>query len=358
MIFAVAKPANLSDITVRDATLEYLEILERRVMRSQLSAATLTSYRRDLLEFTTLLGPDTDLDSIEADDLEIALTTLAKSPDRRYRVGVKIAEDGSTPPGRGPYSLARWFTAVRGLFRWAVDKGYVQVDPTVKVTPPRVPTRVGGTRVGLRLDEALTLREAPAVRSSGQLRADQRLSLRDKAILRLLVESGPRVSELCGANRSDIRVHEETGTPVLHVRGKGRKDRDLPLSKPTVEVIERYLAEERPAPPTPQRPHDMVERRRIDDAAGALFVSVRGWRLSPRDVQRMVQRYAKEFLGRRATPHSLRHTALTVLARAGVDIATVAQIAGHASLSTTSVYMDDSMSAAVEAIAESPLARP
>src|SRR5690606_40862917 len=81
--------SDLSDITVRDATLEYLEILKRRVMRSQLSAATLTSYRRDLLEFTTLLGPDTDLDSIEADDLEIALTTLAKSPDRRYRVGGK-----------------------------------------------------------------------------------------------------------------------------------------------------------------------------------------------------------------------------------------------------------------------------
>ncbi|WP_277068384.1 tyrosine-type recombinase/integrase [Saccharomonospora viridis] len=354
----MAKPANLSDITVRDATLKYLEILERRVLRSQLSEATLTSYRRDLTEFTTLLGPDTDLDSIEADDLEIALTKLAKAPDRRYRVGLKIAEDGSTPPGRGPYSLARWFTAVRGLFRWAADKGYVQVDPTLKVTPPRTPTRVGGTRMGLRLDEALTLREAPAVRSSEQLRVDQRLSLRDEAILRILVESGPRVSELCGANRSDIRLHEETGTPVLHVHGKGRKDRDLPLSKPTVGLIERYLAEERPAPPVPQRPHDVAERRRIDDAAGALFVSVRGWRLSPRDVQRMVQRYTKEFLGRRTTPHSLRHTALTVLARAGVDIATVAQIAGHASLSTTSVYMDDSMSAAAEAIEESPLARP
>ncbi len=127
MIFAVAKPANLSDITVRDATLEYLEILERRVMRSQLSAATLTSYRRDLLEFTTLLGPDTDLDSIEADDLEIALTTLAKSPDRRYRVGVKIAEDGSTPPGRvrtrslagsRPCAACSGGRSTKGMCRW------------------------------------------------------------------------------------------------------------------------------------------------------------------------------------------------------------------------------------------------
>ncbi|HEY6738145.1 MAG TPA: tyrosine-type recombinase/integrase, partial [Actinopolymorphaceae bacterium] len=173
----------------------------------------------------------------------------------------------------------------------------------------------------------------------------------------LLVESGPRVSELCGANRSDIRVHEETRTPVLHVRGKGGKDRGLPLSAPTAALIERYLTEERPAPPSPPAdPHDRAARVRYEDASRALFVSVRGRRLSPRDVQRMVERYTKEYLERRATPHSLRHTALTILARAGVDIATVAQIAGHASLSTTSVYMDDSMSAAAEAIAGSPLA--
>lgn len=352
----MAEPKALSAVSVRDATLEYLEILERRVVRSQLSATTLHAYRRDLSEFVTLLGADTVLDSIEADHLEVALTTIAKAPDRRYSRGLKIGEDGSTPPGRGPHSLARWFAAVRGLFRWAADKGYVRIDPTTRVTPPRAPKRASGARLGLQLDEALALRTAPAERAPESLRADQRLSLRDEAILRLLVESGPRVSELCGANRSDIRLHEETGTPVLHVRGKGGKDRDLPLSRATSDLLERYLAEERPAPPRPQRPHDRAERIKIDDAAGALFVSIRGWRLSPRDVQRMVARYTK-VLGRRATPHSLRHTALTILARAGVDIATVAQIAGHASLATTSVYMDDSMSAAAEAISTSPLAR-
>ncbi|REF34666.1 tyrosine-type recombinase/integrase [Thermasporomyces composti] len=351
----MARPRSSSEVTVEAATLEYLEILERRVARAQLSPTTLLAYRRDLTEFTTLLGPDKALDEIEPDDLEVALTTLAKSPDRRYTKGLKIAEDGSTPPGRGPHSLARWFAAVRGLFRWATDKGYVQVDPTTRVSPPRVPKRAAGARIGLQLDEALTLRSSPASLPREALRADQRLTLRDEAILRLLVESGPRVSEVCGANRSDVRVHEETGTPVLHVRGKGGKSRDLPLSKATLTAIERYLAEERPPPPTP-RTDDRAERIKVQDAANALFVTIRGRRLSPRDVQRMVERYTRQFLGRRATPHSLRHTALTILARAGVDIATVAQIAGHSNLSTTSVYMDDSMSAAVEAIARSPLA--
>lgn len=354
---AMARPKTLNEISVRDATLRYLEVLERRVMRSQLSSSTLDSYRRDLDEFVTLLGSDTVLDHIEGDDLETALTTIANAPDRRYRDGVKIAEDGSTPLGRGPHALARWFAAVRGLFRWAADQGYVQIDPTTRVSAPRLPKRASGARRGLQLDEALSLRAAPSGRSSETVRADQRLSLRDEAMLRLLVESGPRVSELCGANRNDMRIHEDTDTPVLHVRGKGGKDRDLPLSRATTELIERYWAEERPAPPEPKHPHNRAERGRIADAAGALFVSIRGWRLAPRDVQRMVQRYATEYLGRRATPHSLRHTALTVLARAGVDIATVAQIAGHDSLTTTSVYMDDSMSAAAEAIDQSPLGR-
>lgn len=353
----MARPTSLSDINVRDATLRYFEVLERRVMRSQLSAATLHAYRRDLEEFTTLLGPDTTLDDVESDALETALTTIANSPDRRYQQGMKLAEDGSTPLGRGPHALARWFAAVRGLFRWAAEQGYVQLDPTTRVSAPRAPKRAEGARKGLQLDEAMNLRVAPGDRSPSSLRADQRLSMRDEAMLRLLVESGPRVSELCGANRNDMRLHEDTDTPVLHVRGKGGKGRDLPLSRSTTELIERYLAEERPAAPESKRPHDQAERIRIADAAGALFVSIRGWRLSSRDVQRMVERYAQEYLGRRATPHSLRHTALTVLARAGVDIATVAQIAGHASLSTTSVYMDDSMSAAAEAIEHSPLGR-
>ncbi|HEY6738730.1 MAG TPA: tyrosine-type recombinase/integrase, partial [Actinopolymorphaceae bacterium] len=272
----MAEPKRLSKVGVEDAVLEYLEVLERRVMRSQLSSTTLHAYRRDLAEFTTLLGPDTVLDAIEADHLEAALTTIAKSPDRRYTKGVKIAEDGSTPPGRGPHSLARWFATVRGLFRWAVDKGYVQVDPTTWVAPPRTPKRATGARLGLQVDEALALRVSPTARRTDGLRADQRLTLRDEAILRLLVESGPRVSELCGANRSDIRPHEETGTPVLRVRGKGGKGRDLPLSAPTHALIERYLAEERPAPPQPRHRDDRAERIRIDDAANALFVSIRG----------------------------------------------------------------------------------
>ena len=352
----MASPAALTRISVNDAVLQYQESLERRVMRSEMSPVSLAAYTRDLGEFVALLGADTVLDDVEGDDIEIALTRLAKSPDRRFTKGVKMARDGTQPEGRGPHARARWFTAVRGLFRWATDRGYVQVDPTARLTPPRTPQRAKGARLGLQIADARTLRGAPATRSVDQPRANQRLTLRDEAILRVLIESGPRVSELCGANRTDIRLHEETDRPVLRVHGKGGKDRDLPLTQRTVDAINAYLEQGRPSPPPTPAPGDTARAAKVADAERALFVTVRGWRMSPRDIQYLIERYTKAKLDRRATPHALRHTALTILARSGVDIATVAQIAGHANLSTTSIYMDESMSAAADAVDHSPLA--
>lgn len=355
----MAAPKALSRVSVADAVLEYTEALERRVARNDLSENTLNAYTADLREFIDLFGATTVLDDIEADDLDAGMTRISRSEDRRYTKGLKIGHDGSKPVGRGPHAVARWLVAVKGLFRWAADKGYVQVDPTLRLKPPKTPKRAKGARLGLPIDEARALRTAPYQRDITQdgkepSRDRLALDLRDEAILRLLTESGPRVSEVCKANRSDIRLHEETGTPVLHVVGKGRKERDIPISVHTMEAIQRYLDEGRPSPPEAST-GDRIEAVRIADAGRALFVSVRGWRLNSRDIQRMIERYAKTNLDRHATPHALRHTALTILARSGVDIATVAQIAGHANVGTTSIYLDDSMIAAAHAIDSSPL---
>lgn len=353
----VAAPRPLDRVSVRDAVAHYVEILQRRVARNDLSETTLNTYVRDLDEFVDLLGAETILDDIEADDIESAMTRISRSPDRRFTRGAKIGHDGSNAQGRGPHALARWFAAVRGLFRFAAERGYVQVDPTASLKPPKVPRRAQGARLGMGVEDAVALRQAPSQAATNRTRADQRLALRDEALLRILVESGPRVSEVCGANRADVHVHPETGRPVLRVRGKGNKTRDVPLSAAAMTALEAYQAHERPAPPEPKNPDDRAEAARLADAARALFVTVRGNRLSPRDVQRLLQRYATERLGRHATPHALRHTALTALVRSGVDVATVAQIAGHASVSTTSIYLDDSMVAAADAIDASPLAQ-
>lgn len=352
----MAAPKPLSRVTIGDVVPRYLQALERRVARGDLSENTLGIYRRDLTESVDLFGADTVLDDIESDDIEQALTTIARAPDRRFTRGAKIASDGTQPVGRGPHALARWFAAVRGLFRWAGEQGYVQVDPTAGIAPPRVPRRAKGARLGLPVDDARVLRDAPLAPVE-KPRADQRLGMRDVALLRLFTESGPRVSEVCGANIADVRLHEETGRHVLRVIGKGRKERDIPLSEATWAAIEAYQVHERPKPPEPKNPGDRAEAARIDDASRALFVTVRGRRMSPRDVQRMVAKHTRGNLDRHATPHSLRHTALTILARSGVDIATVSQIAGHSSVGTTSIYLDDSMVAATNAIDGSPLSQ-
>lgn len=349
-------PAPLTRIGVSDAVLRYREALERRVARGELSERTLDAYAANLTEFVDLIGADTVLDDVTADDIESCLTRLAKAPDRRFTKGVKIGPVGTPAEGRGPHARAQWFAAVRGLFRWSDERGYVQVDPTVRLKPPKVPRRAKGARLGIRTDQAIALRATPSQpRPSGRAR-NPKLSLRDEALLRLLSEAGPRVSEVCNANIEDLRLHEDTGTPVLGVIGKGRKPRDIPISPATYTAIQAYLANGRREPKPNVDGDPRVEARRRD-AARALFVSRNGWRLSPRDIQRMIEKYAKQSLDRRVTPHALRHTALTILARNGTDIALVAQIAGHSNLATTSIYMDESMAAAVEAMNRSPLAQ-
>ena len=102
----MAKPPPLSRITVDDAVGRYVESLERRVARSELSPATLSAYRRDLLEFVDLMHPDVVLDDIEPDDLDQALTLIAKAPDLRYTKGAKLAPGGGTAPNRDGRSKA------------------------------------------------------------------------------------------------------------------------------------------------------------------------------------------------------------------------------------------------------------
>src|SRR5437660_12689291 len=109
--------------------------------------------------------------------------------------------------------------------------------------------------------------------------------MRDEIILRRLTETGPRVAELCRANREDVRHHELTGRPVLRIRqGKGGRSRDVPLSETLVALLDRYQEQERPAPPAGDPEAERADARR------ALVVTIRGRRIAARDVQRMVER--------------------------------------------------------------------
>lgn len=345
----MAPPRTLDRITV-DQSIDRYEIwLGHRQTNGNVSAATVRTYLADLAEFQRMAGGSTVLDDITADDLQRMIDELAATPDRRHTA------TAAPPRRRSRSTLARWCASTRGLFRWAAANSHLQSDPWPDVSAPTYPTWTPDYRRGLDVPSARALRETPpSPAGSGKQAAAAagRIALRDRIILRIFTESGPRVSELCAANRQDVRNGNISGRGKprwqLWVSGKGGKTRALPLSDDVVAMLDDYQANHRPPP----HPADSPERKR--DAAAALLVSVNGRRLSPRAVQYIVQRHARQ-MDVHTTPHGLRHTTFTAMAHAGVPVGTIRDIAGHASLATTSIYVDSNPDAAAEAIEQSPL---
>ncbi len=348
----MAAPRSLRRLTVDAALARYSDWLELRVAEGKLRPRTLATYLRDLDDFVEIVGGDTVLDDLEPDDLTTALITYSRQPDRRYsRSAKRPRQPGEEPVGHGEASRARWQAAVRGLFAWAAHQQYIQLNPMVELSTIKVP-RATGSRLGLEPGRAIALRDSPPV-GGEERRRDQHLDLRDEFILRLLMETGPRVSELCAANLDDIDTDDDQSFLVIR-DGKGGKRRRVPLSPVAVEVLRVYQTQERRSAPT----SDAQQIR--DDAARALVVTIRGRRMNPRDVQRMVERHVQALppqLRRPVTPHGLRHTAATLLVHAGADVATVAHILGHESVATTSIYFDESDAAAAAAVRRSPITK-
>lgn len=344
----MAPPRALRKVSVTDAVTGYERWLLHRLTHDAVQQTTVTNYLADIDTFTDLVGPDTILDDITAERIQAVLGDLAVTTDRRYTA--------TAPPRRrrSRASLARFAVSVRGMFTWAASQGYLTVNPWPDVVAPTFPTRTPDHRRGVDTPTAVALRNARTAPDSPANAAADLLLLRDRLILRLLTETGPRVSEVCALNRQDVqRYLAPDGGELAELvvrQGKGSKRRILPLSPTLHELIDRYLALRRPTPTG-------LTAVAAKDAARALVVSRTGRRLYPRDVQRMVDRYART-LDVHVTPHGLRHTALTALAHAGVTPASIAEIAGHASLSTTSVYIDPDPAAAAAALRASPLASP
>lgn len=203
-------------------------------------------------------------------------------------------------------SIARKVAALRRYFRWQVKRGGVRVDPTRGLSAPKGEGRL--PRVLSRAQVETLLEPAPAGPTE----------LRDRAVLELLYGSGLRVSELCGLAPGDLDLARGTVT----VWGKGSKQRQVPMSAPSVEAVRRWLSDGRPALAGPESPAD------------AAFLNARGRRLGTRDVRRILDRHSPS----PTHPHALRHTFATHLLDGGADLRAVQEMLGHASLQTTQVY--------------------
>jgi integrase/recombinase XerC len=209
-------------------------------------------------------------------------------------------------------SVARKISAVKAFFRYLHKRGFVEKDPAADLASPKVrkalPTFLG-------VDAAREVMEAAGEGTPA--------SLRDRAMLELLYGSGLRVSELAGLDLADLDLRGGT----VRVRGKGNKERIVPLGRAAIRCLEAYLGE---------RPN-VVSRGSVHP--GAVFVSTRGARIGVRQVQTLVHRYGALGAGRSDLhPHALRHTCATHMLEGGADLRAIQEMLGHASLATTQRY--------------------
>jgi integrase/recombinase XerC len=218
-----------------------------------------------------------------------------------------------------PSSIARKVAAVRTWMRWMRRRGIVAASPADQLITPKVRR---GLPTLLSVDAAREVVETPG--------ADDPVARRDRAILETLYGSGLRVSELCGL---DLQAVDLAGSSV-RVLGKGRKERVVPLGSKSVEALARWL-EARPS---------MVHPKRKTQDPAALILTVRGARIYPRAVERLVHAYGAVGAGRPDLhPHALRHTCATHMLDGGADLRSIQEMLGHASLSTTQRYAHVSM---------------
>jgi site-specific recombinase XerD len=257
--------------------------IERFLAGADLSAATRKAYRVDVEEFASWLHSR----GAKLADADAAL------------LSAYAAELGSSRPGRSPRKLsavtiARKLAAVRGLLRSALGPAQV---PEASFAPRR-PRRLPQAPKPEELDQLLD-----------GLAADGPLGLRNHALVELVYSAGLRSQEAVDLDLADVDFEQE----AVHVRGKGGKERVVPLGEEAAHRVARYLREARP--------------ELAQGAEDALFLSVRGRRLDTSTLRRLLPH-----------PHRLRHAFATHLLEGGADLRVIQELLGHSSLSTTQVY--------------------
>jgi integrase/recombinase XerD len=212
-------------------------------------------------------------------------------------------------------SIARKLSCLRGFYRWLLMDKKIAHDPTVNVESPAswkvLPKSLAEGEVGEMLER--TGVAALAADADG-------IAMRDHAILELLYGGGLRVGEICSLREEDVHLD----TARVQVRGKGDKERIVPLGRSAVESLERYLKMGRPG---------LVKS---GTRSGALFLSVRGNALTRQWVWEMVRSAAP--VSAKASPHKLRHSCATHMVEHGADLRSVQVLLGHADIATTQVY--------------------
>jgi integrase/recombinase XerD len=259
-----------------------------------LSANSVEAYARDLRRWIDALAAEGlgDWSDVRREHLLAHLTALARR-------------------GISPRSQARALSAIRSFHRLLVAEKVAARDPTENVDAPRTGRALPKLLSRAEIDGLLA---APSPRTAP--------GCRDRAMLEVLYATGLRVSELVSLSVNDVRLE----TRMLVARGKGSKERIVPLGAPAAEALRAYVASARPR---------LLHGRTSKD----LFVTPRGGRMTRQGFWKLLNRHARAAgIARRISPHKLRHSFATHLLEGGADLRSVQAMLGHADIATTQIY--------------------
>ena len=264
-----------------------------------LATNTITAYRRDLDKFRAFLS------GVDLTDVTPQVMVSFESSLRQLELSVA--------------AINRMNSTLRSFFKY-LQQEYGLIDPTVEIS---------FSKTGRRLPKALSIQQITSIIDSAYREGDP-ITLRDKAMLELLYSSGARVSELIGVNINDLNTVQTTEGEILtlKLRGKGSKERIVPLGSFASKAIDIYSVRVRP---------DLLAKNPKSNSA--LFLNSRGGRISRQSVWQMVLN-AAEAAGvlESVSPHVFRHSYATHLLDGGADIRVVQELLGHASVTTTQIY--------------------
>ncbi len=267
--------------------LRYLEI-ERNV-----SSHTLRAYEKDLQEFAGYCPSEPEV--IEMVDV------------RGFLSNQIIA-------GHAKSTVARRLATLRSFFKYLYQEGYIKINHAKLVPSPKAAKHLPNF---LDVDDAFGLVKSP--------KGIGLLPLRDRAILELLYSSGLRVSEVQGLNTDDLNIRDG----LVKVRGKGKKERIVPVGGKAIDALRSYLIERLL----------FKKKKGLAGSDSALFLNKNGQRLTDRQIRRIVVKYARMTgIEGQIGPHTLRHTFATHLLIGGADLRVIQELLGHSSLSTTQKY--------------------
>ncbi len=278
---------------------EIAQFLNYLRVEKDASSHTIRNYRNDLIQFMEFISDKnySVLDRLNEIDHITIRNFLANIKDKNYSRA----------------TIVRKIAALRSFFRYMLREGFIKANPAVGMIMPKKERKLPNF---LDMKEIGKLLEAPDVTILD--------GLRDRAILEILYSSGIRVSELVGLNAGSVDLIGE----VLKVKGKGKKERLVPIGSVAVNILNEY---------TNKRKKGDYKGRRAD--FNAVFLNKYGQRITDRSVRRIVNKYIqKAALEHKISPHVFRHTFATHMLDAGADLRSVQELLGHSSLSTTQIY--------------------